>query len=426
MKKNFLLGWIYLVATPFNLLAFDNCPPSYRPIIFVHGFLGSGDNWTRQIQRFKANGYCNQQLFVLDWNSLGSFQKSDSLLNRFVDSVLILTGQSQADLVGHSAGGMICYKYLKDSIHSKKIAHYAHIAGSRLGKRAGNNGQIPTLAISGKGDLIVKRYADYKVDIDLELDSLDHLALATDAASFRALYRFFNEGKEPATSTPLMPSSGNTLIGGRILMIGSNQPLPEDSLWVFQFDIESGKRLSALPYQRLQTDQKGRFPSFINSGNTGLEFVIRPKNGRGINYFLSAQEADNEQVYLRCLPNEGMVANLLKDVPQSKEESAIAIFSENHAMIAFRDTLSIDGHWLSTPSNMPAEKTAIACFLFDDGDRQSSFQPNPSFQSGAFITGIDCFIPAGADNTILLSLNGQKMRVPCLPSSENIIVAVFK
>jgi len=46
--------------------------PTFTPIVFVHGFLGSGDTYASQFQRFQDVGYSNDQLFVYDWNSIGA------------------------------------------------------------------------------------------------------------------------------------------------------------------------------------------------------------------------------------------------------------------------------------------------------------------------------------------------------------------
>ena len=82
------------VASPCN-----NTP---APVVFVHGFLGSGDTWATQVHRFASNCLFSDRFFAFDWNSL-SGGGADLLLDRFIDSVLIVTKAQKLHLVGHSA-----------------------------------------------------------------------------------------------------------------------------------------------------------------------------------------------------------------------------------------------------------------------------------------------------------------------------------
>ncbi|MFN5135810.1 MAG: esterase/lipase family protein, partial [Chitinophagaceae bacterium] len=83
MRISFLLFFILCCIKPFAQSNNNDkeCDASKRPIVFVHGFLGSGDNWATQMQRFSSNGYCNQRMFVFDWNSIARNKVTDSLLN---------------------------------------------------------------------------------------------------------------------------------------------------------------------------------------------------------------------------------------------------------------------------------------------------------------------------------------------------------
>ncbi|HRG88387.1 MAG TPA: hypothetical protein PLW44_05160, partial [Chitinophagales bacterium] len=81
----------------------DGCK-QLHPVIFLHGFLASGDTWANQVMRFTSNGYCDNLLYAYDWNTLGGGNDVNAL-NTFIDTVLARTGATQVDLVGHSAGG---------------------------------------------------------------------------------------------------------------------------------------------------------------------------------------------------------------------------------------------------------------------------------------------------------------------------------
>jgi pimeloyl-ACP methyl ester carboxylesterase len=65
----------------------DTCDQTLSPIIFVHGFLASGDTYAQQVLRFASNGHCDDRLFVFDWNSVAGGNQ-DSRLDSFVNVVL--------------------------------------------------------------------------------------------------------------------------------------------------------------------------------------------------------------------------------------------------------------------------------------------------------------------------------------------------
>ncbi len=100
-----------------------DCKPSAahpRPVVLVHGTFGNSvDNWLVLAPYLVARGYC---VYSLDYgqlkdvpffHGLGPIEKSAEQLDAFVDKVLASTGAKEADLVGHSQGGMMPRHYLK-------------------------------------------------------------------------------------------------------------------------------------------------------------------------------------------------------------------------------------------------------------------------------------------------------------------------
>ncbi|MDI3421154.1 esterase/lipase family protein [Streptomyces luteolus] len=100
-----------------------DCRPSAahpRPIVLVHGTFGNSvDNWLGLAPYLVKRGYC---VFSLDYgqlpnvplfHGLGPVEKSAEQLDAYVDKVLAATGADEADLVGHSQGGMMPRHYLK-------------------------------------------------------------------------------------------------------------------------------------------------------------------------------------------------------------------------------------------------------------------------------------------------------------------------
>src|SRR6185503_11418860 len=92
------------------------CKPSHRPVIMIHGFLESGDLWVPFGQRFAANGYCQDDVRVFDWDPLGEDDAaSAAALDAFIDSVRTATGDDVVDLVAHAGGGDLAYRYLAEA-----------------------------------------------------------------------------------------------------------------------------------------------------------------------------------------------------------------------------------------------------------------------------------------------------------------------
>ncbi len=100
-----------------------SCKPSAahpRPVVLVHGTFGNSvDNWLGLAPYLVNRGYC---VFSLDYgqlpnvpffHGLGPIAASAGQLDTYVDRVLAATGAPEADLVGHSQGGMMPRWYLK-------------------------------------------------------------------------------------------------------------------------------------------------------------------------------------------------------------------------------------------------------------------------------------------------------------------------
>ena len=67
-------------------------PSGKTPVIFVHGFLASGDTYEKQTKRFTSNGYSLADLYAFDWNSLGGTTTQQDL-DKLVNEVLAKTGK---------------------------------------------------------------------------------------------------------------------------------------------------------------------------------------------------------------------------------------------------------------------------------------------------------------------------------------------
>jgi pimeloyl-ACP methyl ester carboxylesterase len=396
------------------------CDGSSRPLVYVHGFLGSGDNWALQSQRMEANGYCPDRVSAFDWNSLDRKANSDSLLELHIRGLLKRTKASQVDLVGHSAGGGLCARFLSKPERAALVARYVHVGSGPL---PGLPGGVPTLNIYSAGDRVAARAADVPGATNLRQASTDHLEVVTSEESFQAIMEFLRPGMKTRLD---FPAPSVMEVSGRALVLGENTPLGDCPVEAWVHDARTGQRVGKAPAWSGRTDAEGRWGGLKAKPGTHYEFIIRPATGRVVHYFHEPFRHHNRLLYLRALPSTGMAAALLSGLPRDSASSALAVFTANRAVVTGRDTLGCNNLPLSTPSLTPPEKTCIALFLYDQGaDGKGDGKPLPMFAAAPFMNGADLAMPAREKAGIRLHYNGRTRVLPTVPSSEGVMVAVF-
>lgn len=446
MKKSLLLFVAVSTALFFTLTFSSSChkdcddhhPPgdttqidgcdTLHPVVFCHGFLASGDTWANQVMRFTSNGYCSDLLYAFDWNTLAQGADNNAALDAFIDTVLARTGASQVDLVGHSAGGGLGYGYCEDPARAAKVAHYVHVGSSSQSSPAGSTDEVPTLCISSAGDEVAGE-TTVTGGTNTPLANQDHYQVATSAEAFEAMYKFFNGGRAPQT-TSIAPQGAEVKVSGRAVTLGENSPHNGATIKIFEVDENTGARLSSSPNWTLSSDAKGYWGPQTVKANTKYEFEITSgiANDRVIHYYREGFTHDNPLVYLRTIPQSGLAATLLGGLPKDDGQSVMAVFTANQATVAGRDSLIVNNTELSTMAITPANKTVIAMFLYDDNDNQQTDLTQPFLFSivSQFLTARDMFFATTPASAIPLRFNGRTLHVPNLKSeTDGVIVAVF-
>ena len=414
---------LLMIAGSLSATTQPRCDSSRLPVVLVHGFLASGDTWAGQAQRFYAHGYCRERIYAFDWNTTGG-KKTDSLLHDYILQVLKKTGARQINLAGHSAGGGLCYRYLQQPGRAGLVAHYAHIGSNRISMPAGEQQQVPTLLIRSKADRVIPDTAFTPVNT-VQLQDQDHLQVATSAGTFRELYRFFNHTE--AMPEPASSHQGTTVqISGRVVTMGDNEVQQHTEIKLYELDPYTGLRNRDVSAVLLKTDETGNWGPVSVKTDRYLEMEIPAKQGQTVRYFFEPFREHNHLVYLRTLPVTGLGALLLKKLPAYPDRATLAVFSQSGAIIAQRDSLSVNGYSLCTESLAPAAATVIASFVFDDGDGVSSGKKIPGFGSGIFLNAADICLTTNGQQSIHLFYNGRNLRLPAVPGSEALLVAVFQ
>lgn len=402
------------------------CDTCNYPVVMVHGFLASGDTWTKFHQLFTSNGYKWRTLYAFDWNSLNQMGGGNTqLLDQFIDKVLAETGATHVRLMGHSAGGGVCYTYLSDATRAAKVDGYVHIGASVQPGPAGPGGTEATLNLWSPDDEIANN-GDITGATNAMIPGKDHYQIATSQESFAAIWQFFHNS--PPTTLDITPQGPLVCIAGKVLYFGENTPLENAKVEIWEVNPATGERVGNSPDFTFMTNAEGKYGPENIKANTTFEFVATPPNSsqRVIHYFREGITHLNSLVYLRTIPPPPSLAGiLLAGLPMVDNQTVVNVFSASQGVINGRDVLTAAGSELSTAQYAPPSKTAITYFLYDDGDSQTELTPVGIFGGFPFLNGVDMFFPTIAPGSIPIVLNGRTLNVRNIKSSAGVVVGVF-
>jgi len=404
------------------------CDPFRYPVIFVHGFLASGDTWSNAFRHFRLAGYCSQQLYAFDWNTIGGNNKiNEQALIELIDQVRATTGAAQVDMIGHSAGGGLARKILADSLQAQKIRRYIHTGSSKWTSEYTWFRNERCLNIFSLGDRVAVNTAgiiEGATNITLAVE--DHYEVATAPSALNAMYTFLNPVDKGGT--PLNPIVKNAAIAGKAVLLGDNSPMRGAIVRIYVLNKNNGKRIRSDKSIRLKVAEDGSWgPISIDTGQP-IEMELTPEDStkRKISYFFQSFDFDDPLVYLRGIPESPRMNALLGKIPQKEDQSVLVLYAAKAAMVGGRDSVTVNNIPLCSPPLTPAARTIITSFVFDDGDGVSSQQLLKQYAFTPFIGGVDVWLPAGEKQVHRLYYNGKKMNLPGAPSSERILLAVLK
>lgn len=430
MKKICISCMLFILIVHASFSQKTTCTPQYLPVVMVHGFLGGGDNWTSLYQDLISNGFCREQVYVFDWNSTsGNNTAQVPLLDSFIQTVLAKHQVKQVHLIGHSAGGGLSYAYCSDKSRAAKIARYVHIGSSKMKNTVGQ-GKIPMLNIYSKDDMVVKTGGDIDDAINLGFEKMDHFEIITHSQTARAVVEFLRNTETDLSRLPpieTIPYHKNLHISGKAVTFGDNKPLVGATIEIYAIRTNTGQRISKKADAKFVSDEKGNWGTFKAKPFTSYELVLRPSDTsmRTIYYYRDIFIAENPLVYLRALPKSGLPALLLGNLPKKEDQAVLAIFSGSKAMIYGRDSVTVDNRTLTTAELSPASKTAIAHFLYDNGDQKTSGAAHVAFGSTPFLAASDQSFPAKPSKPIQVYFNTRKLAIPKRSSRDGLMVVIF-
>jgi pimeloyl-ACP methyl ester carboxylesterase len=415
------------------------------PVVFVHGFSGSAQQYEAQALRWASNGYPKpvtgiDRLFV-------GFQLAH--LDAFIDALLAETGDSKVYVVGHSAGTAVMTSYLNSSpARAARVAKYIGIDGATNatcpgGVDAGGAPNVPCMGIWARGPTTRMVGPDHNV----YLSEQGHTQSVTSPESFAAQYEFFT-GEAPKTTFILPERPQDVEIAGRALNFPNNTGMDGATLELWEVSPLTGERTRSTPEEVQTVDASGNFGPWPVNGTKRYEIhVIRqaPDGTRHQHFYTEPWirsdyllrlnispigSALSEAIRVNAGPAAGASISRQKEwwgnndvdatnvdalhvrtsvplVPTSFFARLVcAVFGPLFpTLCAVEDLGSI-----STPGTAPYAASTIAMIAFDvgaDGVSDTSTLVN----LGPFLSGIDAYMPAPAgspNGVVTFYLNARR------------------
>jgi pimeloyl-ACP methyl ester carboxylesterase len=397
------------------------------PIVFVHGFAGSAQQYESQAIRFAANGYPQDRIVAYDHDGAGlDIAGYVRGLDAVVNATLAEFDADQVYLVGHSRGTFVSSSYLGDAARAAKVAKYIALDGSACPT------VVPCRAITQANN-----------------PGQAHVEVATSKESFAAQYEFL-VGQPPAV-VDIVPQRQPVELAGRAVNFPANSGREGATLDVWEVDADTGARVADTPHATFELGANGDFGPFTVDQGAHYEWV------------LSAPGSDvQHHLYLQPYTRSSHLVRLLSSPPDGPTRANTNVGDGHAAVIAMRmrewygtDDADLPGNQSDileigtrgpgidqAPVNVIAGRMGngtIGLHFHDDAATpgQSTLAALPYFSTQPFQNGADVYMPASAsadapDGTITITNvprgrtdRPQTLNVPNWPSSGHTISVVF-
>ena len=402
----------------------------FRPVVFVHGFVGSGAQFETQAQRFTSNGYPASFIQTQEYDSTFATETQAELfasLDQRIAALRQSTGIAQIDLVAHSLGTTLMQQYLSTPSRAATVAHYVNVDGAPA---AAPPGGVPTLAIWARTHDALSIAGATNVHFPEQT----HVQSVTSAETFAAMYDFFN-GRRPAT-TDVRPQSGRILLAGRAQIFPQNSGVPNGTLEIFKVSGATGRRLHRRPDATFALSGDGAWGPFTAQRGAHYEFaIVRPGVPTQHLYFEPFERSDY-WVHLLASPPNGGISSLFTTSPNATDLVVVRYKEFWGDQGPNNDVLKVDGTNIINAANSPITKDVNAIAVEDlNNDGVSNLAtPIPTFAGLPFFTGVDLAIPAATppNRTVSFTLTPrlgcghvERINIPNWASSTDAVSVQF-
>ena len=375
------------------------------PIVFVHGFNGSGAQYEAQAMRWASNDYPNI-VTAIDRTSTTP-AVIYPMLDAFFDDLMARTGDSQVYVLGHSAGTAVMGGYLNSSPErAARVAKYIGLDGATAATCPGG---VPCKGIWARGNAARALGPDNNV----QFAEQGHTEVVGSAESFVEQYKFFT-GREPRTTQVLPEFPSRVKIAGRVLNYPANTGLQGATLRLWKVNRFSGARVARRPQETLLLGADGNFGPFRVDGDDRYEISItRPEADGGYtqHFYYEPFLRSNYLLRLNLSPPDSTLSQAIERGPSHGSVSIVRQkeWWGNHPVESdalYISALSRSTGWhepvnIVTGATAPVTGSTIAVISFDAGS-DGVTHTDALVPLGAFLSGVDFYYPASTppDGTI--------------------------
>jgi hypothetical protein len=399
------------------------------PIVFVHGYAGSAQQFQAQAMRFDANGYPHERIFAYDHHG-GPEAVADEVLagiDATIDAARKQFGVDKVILVGHSRGTFMSNSYMQDPARTAKVAKYVSLDGAGCGT-----------AMTVGVDCIAPNQAN--------LPGLKHVEVATSPEAFVEMFKFI-VGTEPAVKQVLpVEGASKVTISGRAVDFPANTGKKGAVLKLFPIDPTTGHRTADEPVATATIGADGNFGPFELECGKYYEKELTLPDSDAVQHF-----------YMQPYVRDTNFVRLLSAAADAESVRRSNLGDDHAAVVLMRMREWCDGDelYISTTSEskgdqaevnaMTAEVAAcggglvngsIGIYIHDDAASpgETSLELLPWFPTQPFQSGVDVFMPAAdpPDGTITFRSvprgytdKEQVLRSPNWASSKHRIMFLF-
>ena len=372
--------------------------PQRHPILFVHGFEGTGAQFESQALRFTSNGYPADWIDEVDYDSsaaAGSSQAVEAQIDARIAELKRRTGATQVDLVGHSLGTTVDERYLTDPARGAErrasVAHYVNVDGQT------ENPGVPTLAIWGgipinTGSDAPSKHMDGATNVTIP--NQVHVQVCTSVETFRAMYRFLT-GEAPAHG--IVAQRGALELSGRAVSFPDNSGLDGATIEIWPLD-GTGHRATGAPTATVLVRGGGEGggawgPATVQAGQRYEFNLIRPGSASGLHIYREPFVRSDHVVRL-------LASDAVQTLGGGRPGSASTINLRYKEFWGDKsgesDQVSVDGTDLCSAAVCPTDRNVIGLGGYDvnrDG-RSEPGQPDGAFSNVPFLSSTDIFVAA--------------------------------
>lgn len=395
------------------------------PIVFVHGFAGSAQQFDSQAQRFVANGFPAERLRAFEHDGAGTMvDQFASDLDGYIDDVRKEFDVEQVYLIGHSRGTSVSSLYLSKPEQAAKVKKYISLDGAGC-----MNIPIPCASPA--------QTTNTRPGQTNPIPGQKHVEISTSKESFAIQFEFLFDRKPEVLD--IVAQHAPVVISGRAVNFPANTGRDGTHLDVWPIAADTGKRQGDDPLAGFDIGADGNWGPVEVKPDNYYEFILSTPGQPGGHHF-----------YMQRFLRSSAFVRLLSGPPDS--DSRVHSFtSADHTNLTVSrmrewtpdDTLEVGSSSKSGDSdakNVISDATGanrIAIYLQDDPDspKESTLNLLPWFPDQPFQTGVDLYLPASEsspDGTITLTNaprgdmdHEQVLHVPNWPSSEHTISVMF-